>query len=111
MNTQDRLEFAIVLAQEIGWGKSFPEPTAKLAMTLIRYGRRMHKLAEDACNFADESTDVKIHKLSQKVNDLLAPYGIQAKHGGDPRGCVLQLILPRTRVTNGWGGEGYCVPR
>jgi hypothetical protein len=29
----------------------------------------------------------------------------------DPRGAVLKLVLPRTRRSNDFGGEGYyCVP-
>ena len=51
----------------------------------------------------------KSKRIEYRVVQLLAPFGIKPIFGGDPRGCVLKLNVPSGK-TNGWGGEGVCVP-
>ena len=124
VNTVDRLEFAAALHEEMLSRDSnelftpgaSPYRTATLAKRLMAAGRRLHRLAEDKCNghatdAGADACDAAIDRAKKRVRALLAPYGIGARFEGDPRGCALQLILPRTKRTNGWAAEGYCVPR
>ena len=128
---QDRLEFTVVLARELvsayaehmlaGLPKEERPSvgdyaTAKLASDLMKAGRRLHRLAEANCNgfrdTADQDANERATERCQaRVVKALSPYGITARFGGDPRGVMIELVLPRTKRTNGWGGEGYCVPR
>ena len=118
---QDRLEFAIVLAREtwssLGAQKEASSFTvATLASDLMKAGRRLHRLAEANCNgfrdAADQDANERATERCQaRVVKALAPYGITARFGGDPRGVMIELVLPRTKRANGWSGEGYCVPR
>jgi len=124
-NLINSLEFAAVLHEEMRMhmctipGASAivnPYHTAPMAAALIRAGKRLHRLAEESCNghateAGADACDRAIARTQKLITALLAPYGIGARFGGDPRGCVLQLILPVTKRVNGWAGEGYCVPR
>lgn len=112
----DRLEFAIVLAHELSELSKQAYPVAKLASALIAAHRRLHRMAEDNCNgfhteAESDAHDAKVERARNRVAKMLAPYGITAVFGGDPRGAVLKLTLPRTKRTNGGGNEGYQVPR
>lgn len=118
----DKLEFAIVLHLEAqachaDTGAQFSTfSITQLARKLMLAAKRLHTLAEFSCNgFADERDNTENEqatiRVQKRVMALLQPYGIGAHFGGDPRGAVLQLKLPRTKRTNGWGGEGYCVPQ
>lgn len=44
-------------------------------------------------------------KLTATVESILAPYGVKAKIGGDPRGAVVYLMTPKTERHNSWGGR------
>lgn len=116
VNTVDRLEFAVALHEEMLFTpRASPYRTATLAKRLMAAGRRLHRLAEDNCNghateAGADACDAAIERAQRRVRALLAPYGIGALFGVDPGGCVLQLILPRTKRKNGWAAEGYCVP-
>ncbi len=125
----DRLEFAVVLHSEIycndngkhssvlfGGAPVQPYTIATLASDLMKAGRRLHRLAEAYCNGFDHEPAYKDNeratvRLEARVTAMLAPYGITPRFGGDPRGVMITLTLPRTKRTNGWSGEGYCVPR
>lgn len=121
---QDKLEFAIVLWEEMCRGNNYdaagdwicnsPYRSATLAAALMRLAKRLHRLAEKSCNGGTEEqlarVDQDTERYQAKVAALLKPYGITPMFQGDPRGAVLKLALPRTKRTNGWGGE-YCVPQ
>ena len=86
------------------------------ALTLIRYGRTLHGLAERACNgYHDDDEanrdDAKARRLEEKAGKIAAEYGGTVETQGDPRGACLRLHLP-TGVYNTWGGmeAGYAVP-
>lgn len=111
--TVDRFEFVLALHKEIRATTSvLPSDCeiAKLASKLIRHGRTLHRLAEHLCNYGEDATYTAMGVTQTRVRDLLEPYGIGAVFSGDPRGCCLKLVFPITKRTNGWGGEGYCVP-
>lgn len=127
MNTKeqiDRFEFAIVLGEEMARGGPHrdehgdilswsPYRVAKLASDLISAHRRLHRMAEDNCNgfhteAESDAHEAKVERARNRVSKMLAPYGITAVFRG------LVLTLPRTKRTNGWdgwGNEGYHVPR
>jgi hypothetical protein len=52
---------------------------------------------------------VTAQRAEQRVRSLCAPVGIVPRFGGDPRGCVLAIIVPSGR-TNTWGQDGIAVP-
>lgn len=115
VNTVDRLEFAVALHEEMRFApRASPYRTATLAKRLMAAGRRLHRLAEDNCNghateAGADACDAAIERAQRRVRALLAPYGIGVLFGGDLQ--RVRLILPRTKRTNGWAAEGYCVPR
>ena len=48
-------------------------------------------------------------RMSDRVKALLAPYNVEPKFQGDPRGAVVKLKVPSGK-TDDWGQEGLCVP-
>jgi uncharacterized protein YcgI (DUF1989 family) len=116
---QDKLEFAIVLAEEMHRSiipnRVFYSPftAATLARSLMRAAKRYHRLCETECNGGSEELmalcDRNSKAIESRVTKALAPYGITAKFNGDPRGAVIKLVLPRTKRNNDFGGERYCV--
>ncbi len=112
----DKLEFAIVLGEELSAQHyGIPVRAAALADALMAKAKRYHCLCECQCNGGSTEDLARWAKeqarIKKRVADLLEPYGIKPIFQGDPRGAVLKLQLPRTKITNGWGGEGYCVPQ
>ena len=114
---QDMLEFAIMLAAEIRAGKGRADGAhdsdyaiAVLSDRLVRAAGRLHRISEDCCNYGREEDDQRFERACNRVSKLLAPYGIKAIFSGDPRGASIKLVLPATKRTNGWDGEGWCVP-
>jgi hypothetical protein len=122
---QDKLEFAIVLAEEMARSRVSPFAAADLARSLMRAAKRYHALCERKCNGyqpraigalllndGGQARDEKASKaIEARVTKALAPYGITARFNGDPRGAAIKLVLPRTKRNNDFGGEGYCVPQ
>ena len=72
-----------------------------------------------ACDYdhqADKHRDtprvqVQILRARQRIEAACKPWGIVPNCSGDPRGCVVKLLLPSGRW-NSWGGkeDGFCVP-
>jgi hypothetical protein len=123
MSLQDKLEFAIVLAEEIRprdlakrW--SNPYRASEIAAKLIRASKRLRALynaSDDGCgSWRDEMAqahfDAQVARIKKRLADTMAPHGITVEGPGDPRGVMLQLQLPRTKRKNGFGNAGYCVP-
>lgn len=50
-------------------------------------------------------------RRERRISALLAPFGVRAKIGGDPRGYCVKLHLP-SGAYNTWGGadDGFGVP-
>ena len=103
-------EFAAVLAYETG---KRVDVVGALASKLIRAASSLHKRYEAECSYEWADTDeyrAATERKEAAVSKLLAPYGIGVTFNGDPRGAPIKLQLPKTRRTNDWGSEGYCVP-
>jgi hypothetical protein len=117
----DRLEFAIVLAAELGQRgvRASTYRIAALAGRLIKAHKALRNAIEatdDGCGSMRDARDQEAYdaehaKIVKRIAAMLRLYGIGAQIGGDPRGCLFQLTLPRTQVKNGFGAKGYCVPR
>ena len=107
--TKDVMEFAAVLQAELP--KNPPHLTARDAMALMRLGRQHSTQAANLCNIPNyqEKYDKRTANIRVKIVDILFPYGAHALCGGDPRGCIVKLIL-RSGRTNDFDGEAYCVP-
>jgi hypothetical protein len=110
----DHLEFAIVLAEEIraaGFKSAPAFRVAELANNLSRWARMYNRLNKQACNEGHtDALEAKQTRIIDKVNDAIGLYGITAIFNGDPRGCAIQLTLPRTKRVNGFCADGYGVP-
>jgi hypothetical protein len=76
---------------------------------------RLHAIGERQCNGystfghkwdqAAADRDERLEeKLNKTVESILAPYGVKAKTGGDPRGSAIKLQTPKTGRHNTWGG-------
>jgi hypothetical protein len=111
----DIIEFGIVLHEAIQdqdpQHLASPYRTAKLASALMRAAKSLHRRYKEACN-RDVGTDYEnqTDKKERAVVAMLKPYGIRPIFCHDPRGASIRLVLPTGR-TNGFGGEGYCVPQ
>ena len=107
--TQDIAAFAAALQAEKP--KQAPHLTARDAVELMRLGRSYSRHAVNLCNIPNyqETYDRRTETIRRKLADVVKPYGAKALTGGDPRGCTVKLIL-RSKRTNDFGGEGYCVP-
>ena len=91
--------------------KQAPHLTARDAIRLMSLGRRHASASVNLCNIPNyqETYDRRTETIRRKLADVLKPYGAKAITGGDPRGCTVKLKL-RSKRTNDFGGEGYCVP-
>lgn len=83
---------------------------------------RLHAIGERRCNGYptwdhkwDEQAAKRDERLEEKlvatVAAILAPYGMSAKTGGDPRGSAIKLRTPKTGKSNTWGGaeDGWAI--
>lgn len=96
-----------------GWIGAGTWPTVPhvLACALVPISRKLHKLAERACNenAAPGYFECLAGKQLQKARDLL-PATIKVAHKTDPRaGYGLGLVFPDGR-TNDFGGTCIVVP-
>ena len=107
--TKDVMEFAAVLQAELP--KNPPHLTARDALALMRLGRQHSTQVVNLCNIPNyqEKYDKRTANIRERLALILAHYGARAITGGDPRGCTVKLKL-RSKRTNDFGGEGYCVP-
>jgi len=83
-----------------------------LARMILRNAATLQRHAVIACN--RQTTPGENRNALRAENRLVeacGPWGIKPKLNGDPRGCVVKLVLPSGRW-NGWGGaeDGYLVP-
>lgn len=111
MATQDMLEFAIVLSQDIKI-KHAPRHLADFAAKLIRAAGSLHRRYEASGSYAwatGEAYEKATDRKERAVIELCKPFGIGVDFQRDPRGASVKLKLPSGR-TNDWGREGYCVP-
>ena len=120
------------LALEVFKGKKTPEWGALTACsTICRHAATLHRLAEESCNghpmqanpYIDarelrklqDKWDARIDRQEDRTEGLItdAARRIKAvkgvKFSGDPRGCVVKLVLKSGR-TNDFAQEGICVP-
>jgi hypothetical protein len=118
--------------------QAVPHLIALDACELLRLSRRSDSVAVALCNGTlppcracrgTGDTDAKpcekcdgdgtvwkarTRKIQDAAQEIVAPYGLTAKVGGDPRGHTLRLFpLPDTKPLRGntWGGEesGYAI--
>ena len=91
--------------------KQAPHLTARDALALMRLGRQHSTQAVNLCNIPNyqEKYDKRTANIRERLALILAHYGARAITGGDPRGCIVKLIL-RSGRTNDFDGEAYCVP-
>jgi hypothetical protein len=76
----------------------------------MRYAATVQRLAETACNRELTVREIrKDEKVQMDILEILAPHDCSAKFSGDPRGCVVKIIVP-DGYTNDFGQEGICVP-
>jgi len=102
------MEFAAVLAKELPKCSSYE--IAELAADLITLGRRLSRLAVTHCNVGLTERDERSEeRTEQRARELCEHYGLQAVFSGDPRGATLKIVMP-SKISNSWGGEGFCVP-
>jgi len=81
-----------------------------VAVSLEALARGFKRREEDRCSFpltdarqaAYDRADVK---AEEKVRITLAPYGLAASIGGDPRGSQIHILTPRTGRANTLGGR------
>jgi hypothetical protein len=103
VTTKDKMKFVYTMAKH-------STVTLHDCLRLMRYAATCQRLAETACN--RELTEAEIRKEERIQMDIIAivvPHDCEAKFGGDPRGCVVKLVVP-DGYTNDWGQEGICVP-
>lgn len=129
---KERAEFTAILERELQETYR-PAEVARVAVSLLRSAATLQRLAEAECNgdypcdngdrpvvFCSrcEAGYVRSHcrggicdscRVAERVDRLAKGYGLEAVHGGDPRGAVLKLIVP-SGYTNDWGQSGVCVP-
>jgi hypothetical protein len=104
VTTKEKLEFVFAMAKHAN------NTTLHECQRLMRYAATLQRLAETACN--RELTVAEIRKeerIQMDVIAILAPHDCEVKFGGDPRGCVVKIVVP-DGYTNDWGAEGICVP-
>lgn len=102
-SAKDKMEFVFAMGRH---------STASLydCKLIMRYAAVFQYLAVEDCN--RELTDAERNKRLRTANKLLAvctPLDIKPKWSGDPRGCVVKLVVP-DGYTNDMGREGICVP-
>jgi hypothetical protein len=102
MSTKDKLEFVYAMAKHSSL-------TLSDCQRIMRYATTIQRLAETACN--RELTEQEFNKQRRIILRLKDVCGkdVRIITHGDPRGCVVKLIVP-DGYTNDWGSEGICVP-
>lgn len=101
--------------------KHFAQAMADAAKLESLQGR-LHAIGERQCNGYqtwdhkwDEAASNRDERLEEKLiktlESILAPYGVKAKTGGDPRGSAIKLQTPVTKRHNTWGGaeDGWAI--
>lgn len=109
-----RWEFVNTLASHLpntGHGMQAIEHAANLIM---RHSATLKRIAESQCNddlpeAAAIARDAKDERLTARVTELAQSIGCGVRFSGDPRGCVVKLILP-DGYTDDFGSTGFCVP-
>mgnify|MGYP003387096575 CR=1 FL=1 len=123
---RERQEFIAVMVREFP-AKPFMQVVAD-ARTILRHARTHGNLACEFCNgpqYANyrnvsgpeyDAWQAQIERRSEvckrRITEVLRPYGVAARFGGDPRGYTVKIMLPST-ASNTWGGkeEGWGVPQ
>ncbi len=108
--TTERFKPVIVLEQFVADLRRHGNPNASLddASRLIYFAGQHHKLAEDACNGPDDTTQQDaVCTAIERLARMVGASGVIL--GGDPRGCTVKLTF-KDGHTNDFGKEGYCVP-
>lgn len=79
-------------------------------MPQAEYSRRMDEWQTDLENRDNACAD-RIRRLVDRL-PLVDGERIKVRLGGDPRGCVVTLVMPGewTRLHDSWGGESLVVP-
>jgi hypothetical protein len=93
-NTKDKLEFVFAMARH-------SNVNLHDCQRIMRYAATIRRLAETACNRELTIAEIrKDEKMQMDIIEICAPSDVTAKFNGDPRGCVVKLVVP----------EGICVP-
>jgi hypothetical protein len=78
--------------------------------------RQLRNMAVNACNWplteAQEArADKRAARLGEKAADIVKPYGVKLKLGGDVRGSQVRFLTPKSGRNNTWGGaqDGWAV--
>ena len=106
---QEVMMFVATLQMEMP--NQAPQITVHDAKAIMRLGQFHASAAVHLCNVPNyrEKYSARASHVVVKLREILKRYGATATVGGDPRGCTVKLIL-RSKRTNDFGGEGYCVP-
>jgi len=88
--------------------------SADHARLLVRHARTLQRLAVEDCNRELYPWErKKIDSCTRRIHSIVARYshlGFAVDTAGDPRGAVVQLLIPGHHG-NDFGGTGYeCVP-
>ncbi len=125
MAKQETLDLALVLLDEFkaatGAERAFTVPEVReawgVAHNLGLLTARLERLAVRACNEERNEDAIKADerleaRLEAQAAELVAPYAVKLKFGGDPRGFVVKVMTPQTGRFNSMGGasEGWGVP-
>lgn len=103
VSTKDKLEFVFAMAKHTN-------VTLHDCKRLLRYAATCQRLAEVACNRELTVSEIrKDEKMAMDIIAIVSPHDCEAKFGGDPRGCVVKIVVP-DGYTNDFGAEGICVP-
>lgn len=105
-------EFAALLARQCP--NASRGQIAHAVAVLIRQARKLHRLAEKACNSLHTERDARAWIVATSASVAICEMlGVPCKviSNGDPRGYVLRLRFD-DGTHNTWGGEeeGYGVP-
>ena len=119
---KDRDEFIGVIVEEVTKAPKSPHDATnghwrtnigvKLARLILRNAAIIQRVAVTQCNRElTEGEKKQDFTACDRVTAACFPWGIVPRFSGDPRGCVVKLILPSGRW-NSFGGaeDGYCVP-
>ena len=92
-------------------GKCTTPTAAHLIRLATKYDRMMTRWCNGEVEPFDADGDPKpaTKSLETAITQAAERCGCGAKLGGDPRGCVVKLIMPN-KETNDFGKEGWCVP-
>lgn len=108
---KNRDEFVLTMGRELPDAWNLIRQREWCAV-MLKLAQTQQTLAVAECNYElSKGQRTRIGSTTQAIEALCveAGTGYGCKVGGDPRGCVVKLIVPSGYV-NDFGREGICVP-